>query len=203
MLQLLFLALAAIFLALVFARGFLVGGHRHGAAVEDVVPIDDRRARAGFLKILGAVVAVVFYSGGALAAGDVVGPSGGGFAIDGVLRFIAEHFGAILLFATPLVLAAVAALFAKLNRPQQDTLLGAVKGAYSILAAIAPSTPMAWDDAVATLLEKVAADMGRKLKPKEVARVKSIAASLLADPSRGDIVVGNVKIDVLKRAARR
>lgn len=87
-----------------------------------------------------------------------------------------------------LVAVLIPLLFKALARPQQDQLLGAVKGAYVVLAAVAPSTSYSWDDAVAALLKKVEIEMGRNLKPKEVARVKGIALALLADPSKPDPV---------------
>lgn len=114
-----------------------------------------------------------------------------------VLAFLAAHIDVVLLAATPAVLIASVLLFAKLSRPQQDTLLGAVQGAYGVLAAVAPLTQFTWDDALARLLRRVELELGRKLKPKERARAEGIAAALLADPSEPDILAGDKKTNAL------
>lgn len=100
-----------------------------------------------------------------------------------------------------LVAVLIPLLFKAIARPQQDQLLGAVKGAYLVLASVAPSTPYDWDDAVAALLKKVEVEMGRHLKPKEVARAKGIALAMLADENKPNLVGNAVRGEVLRAAA--
>ena len=105
-----------------------------------------------------------------------------------VLAFVQGHLTEILCLVGALAGVLVGALFPRLSRVDQDRLLAATKGAYLVLANVAPSTPITWDDALASLLKRVADEMGRQLKPLEVKRVKNIALALLADPAKPDLV---------------
>lgn len=106
---------------------------------------------------------------------------------------------ALAAILTPIAVGIVALLFPRLSRAQQDQLLGATKGAYNVVAAVAASTPWPIDDALASILRQVEQEMGRQLKPKERQRVEGIALGLLADPSRPDIVSPTERSAVLRK----
>lgn len=119
-----------------------------------------------------------------------------------ILDFIRDNLATLLVVGSPIILGLVALLFDRLSRAQQDQLLAATKGAYAVIAAVAPQTAFSWDDAVAKVLLQVQAEMGRRLKPREKARVAGIAAALLADPAHPDIVLDAQRTKALLRRAR-
>lgn len=74
-------------------------------------------------------------------------------------------------------------VFGPLNRGQQDMILNATKGAFMVIAAVAKATPMTLDDQLAAILKQVTDEMGRALKPAEIARVQNIALAIHTDGS--------------------
>lgn len=189
--MLLFIAIAALAVAGVpFA--FLLGFF-------DLPEEPPPRPRAAVLHVGAVFVFTLIFANGALAAGSAAAPVGIGFVFD----FLRDHLDTILLVATPVVVGAVALLFTRLSRAQQEQLLGATKGAYNVLSAVAPSTPWTWDDAIARLLHQVELEMGRRLKPREKVRVESIAAALLADDKKPDILKGAAKAAALNAVVGR
>lgn len=85
----------------------------------------------------------------------------------------------LLLLLAPVVLPTV---FAKLDENQRARLLAATKGAVLVVAEFSPHTPTSLDDRLLEVLRAVELELGRSLRPKEVARVKAIAKTLHADP---------------------
>ena len=85
----------------------------------------------------------------------------------------------LLVVLAPVVLPAV---LSKLRADQRARLLAATKGAVLVVAEFATSTPTSIDDQILKVLQAVEAELGRSLKPKEIAVVKAMAKSLHADP---------------------
>lgn len=93
----------------------------------------------------------------------------------------------IALVGTVVVGCLLPLVFTNLDRAKQDKILALTKGAYLVIAAISKETPTKLDDALALVVQRVADEMGRELKPAEVNRVKGIAVAMQADPTRPDI----------------
>jgi hypothetical protein len=97
----------------------------------------------------------------------------------------------------PVILTGIAAavpvlvgLWLKSVRDERDreAIRRSVKGAYTILAAIAPKTATPLDDMLADILRRVEEELGRPLKAAEATRAKNMSLALQASPAWPDAV---------------
>lgn len=88
--------------------------------------------------------------------------------------------------ALPIVLAGAALLlplllpvwYKSMKRADREKLVGHLKGAADLVAAVAKMTPMTWDDQIAAII-RIAADEGAKIDKQPVLS-RAIAESLVA-----------------------
>jgi hypothetical protein len=108
--------------------------------------------------------------------------------------------------ALPIVLGGIALLapvllplwYRAMKPAERKQLVGHIKGAADLVAAVAKATPMTWDDQVAAIL-RIAADEGAKIdKQPELAR--SIAESLVAKNGGDGVVPSHVAIAKVQKA---